>query len=99
MACYSKYAQFLPFSHPYTAQSVAKLFFDNIFKLHGMPATIVSNRDPLFTSTFWREIFKLQGTQLQMTSSYHPQSDGQTEVVNRCLENYLRCYIGDHPKS
>lgn len=95
----SKYAHFLPLSHPYTAQSVAKLFFDNIFKLHGMPATIVSDRDPLFTSTFWREIFKLQGTQLRMTSSYHPQSDGQTEVVNRCLENYLRCYIGDHPKS
>ncbi|RWR84947.1 Ty3/gypsy retrotransposon protein [Cinnamomum micranthum f. kanehirae] len=46
-----------------------------------------------------REIFKLQGTQLRMTSSYHPQSDRQTEVVNRCLENYLRCYIGDHPKS
>lgn len=67
---------FLPLSHPYLAHSVAKLFFENIFKLHGMPATIVSNRDPVFTCTFWKENFKLLGVQLQRSSSYHPQSDG-----------------------
>lgn len=75
---------------------------DNIFKLLGMPATIVSNQDPdypVFTSNFLREIFKLQGTQLQVTSSYHSQSHGQIEVLNRFLDNYLCCYTGDHPKS
>lgn len=55
----SKYAHFLPLTHPYTTTTVAQVFLDNIFKLHGMTTSIVSNRDPIFTSTFWEELFKL----------------------------------------
>lgn len=78
--------------------SVAKLFFDNIFKLHGLPETIVGDRDVTSTSSFWKELFKLQGTKLCFSSSYHPQSDGEIEAVNRVLEMYLRCFTYDHPK-
>ncbi|GKV48666.1 hypothetical protein SLEP1_g55467 [Rubroshorea leprosula] len=86
----------LPYN-TYSALTVAQAYMDNVFKLHGLPQEIVSDRDPIFLSNFWRELFKLQGVELQCSSAYHPQTDGQTEVVNRCLENYLRCMTGDRP--
>jgi hypothetical protein len=86
---FSKYAHFVPLSHPYTACSVAKAFFDHIVRHHGIPCSIVSDRDPVFTSTFWTELFTRIGVKLQMSSAFHPQFDGQSEVTNRIILMYL----------
>lgn len=90
---YSKFAHFVPLRHPYTAASVAKVFMDNIYKLHGLPKSIISDRDRIFTSKLWQLLFKLAGIQLRMSSAYHPQTDGQTERVNQCLKTFLRCFV------
>lgn len=94
---YSKYAHFIPLHHPFTAIMVAKAFMTNIFKLHGLPTTIVSDRDKIFTSLLWEQLFLRSDTKLHFTSAYHPQSDGQIERVNQYLEIYLRCFTHSAP--
>jgi hypothetical protein len=91
----TKYAHFCALSHPFKASTVATAFMETVQKLHGNPNVIVSDRDPIFTGHFWTELFSCLGTQLAHSSSYHPQSDGQTEIVNKCLEGYLRCFVSD----
>jgi hypothetical protein len=74
--CLSKYAHFYALQHPFTTSTVAQIFMDQIFKLHGMPHSIVYDRDPTFTSNFWQELFKLYNTQLHLSTAYHPWTDG-----------------------
>jgi hypothetical protein len=74
---FTKFAHFLPLKHPYTAFLVAKVFLYHVYKLHGLLTAIISDRDTIFTSNFWRELFQLAQVQLCMSSSYHAQSDGR----------------------
>jgi transposase InsO family protein len=90
---FTKYSHFIPLSHPFSAAVVVKAFFDTVYRLHGLPDSIISDRDKVFTSNFWKELFKPTKVTLSMSSSYHPQTDGQTERVNQCLETFLRCYV------
>jgi transposase InsO family protein len=95
----SKYAHFIALKHPYTAHSIAQTFMDNIVKLHGLPNSIITDRDTVFLSAFWKELFKLYKVNLQFSTTCHPKSDGQTERVNQCLEMYLRCAVHDSPNN
>ena len=95
---FSKYAHFIPLAHPYTAETVAKAFFADIVRLHGVPASIVSDRDVVFTSGFWKALFVASGCRLHMSSAFHPQSDGQSEGINRIIAMYLGCLTGDRPR-
>ncbi len=86
----SKLVHFIPTHDTASAEQVARLFIDNIFVLHGMPERIVSDRDPRFTGTFWSSMCEIWKCQRQFSTAYHPQTDGQTERVNRTLEDMLR---------
>jgi hypothetical protein len=90
---FSKYNHFIPLIHPFTAAVMSQSFLNNVYKLHGMPLAIISERDRVFTSKFWQELLKLAQVNLQMSIAYHPQTDGQTERVNQCLETFLRCFV------
>ena len=96
---FTKYAHYIPLSHPFTAFGVAKLYLENVFKLHGAPTTIILDRDKIFTSNVWQELMKLLGSNIHMSTAYHPESDGQTERLNQCLEQYLRCMCFLKPKT
>lgn len=95
---FTKYSHFIPLRHPFTAQTMARMVLDNVVKLHGLPKSMLSDRDRIFNSLFWKNLFQLVNTKLLMSSSYHSQTDGQTERVNQCLEMYLRCAVHDSPK-
>ena len=76
-----------------TAVQAAELFYKEVIRYHGVPLSIVSDRDPRFTSNFWKALWALLGTKLKMSTAYHPQSDGQTEVTNKTIENMLRHFV------
>jgi hypothetical protein len=95
---FSKYAHFIALGHPYTVSSVARAFFQEIVCLHGFPESIVSDRDPVFTGHVWRDLFRHVSVKLRMSTAFHPQTDGQSEVVNKIITMYLRCLTGDRPR-
>ena len=92
----TKMVHFVPTNDTIDAPGYAKLYFDTIVRLHGIPDTIVSDRDPKFTSHFWAALHKLLGTNLRLSTAYHPQSDGQSERANRLVEDFLRHYVNDY---
>src|SRR3954470_10517443 len=89
---FSKMVHFVPMKSNATAPDVAQLFFNNVFRLHGLPKVIVSDRDAKFTSKFWQSLFQTLGTKLAMSTAFHPQTDGQTKRTNQTLEDMLRAF-------
>jgi len=96
---FSKYATFISAPKLCSAEMTAQLFFKHIVKLWGVPVSIISDRDARFTGTFWTELFRMLGSTLNISSSYHPQTDGQTERFNSMLEEYLRHFIDARQKN
>ncbi|KAG4043865.1 hypothetical protein PC123_g20669 [Phytophthora cactorum] len=96
---FSKMAHLAAVPAEVTAVQTARLFVDMVFKHHGMPLDIVTDRDPRFTARFWQEVFTLLGTQLSMSTADHPQTDGQTERVNRVLGDLLKSYAHSFQQS
>ena len=88
---------FVPCTKASDATLIANLFFKEIVRLHGLPMSIVSDRDTKFVEHFWRTLWKKLGTNLNFSSTYHLQLDGQTKVTNRSLGNILRSLVSEHP--
>ena len=93
----TKAAHFIPLKTTHKEAYVVDIFIKEVARLHGIPKTIVSDRDPKFTSNFWTGLFKGFETNLNFSTTYHPKSDGQTERVNRVMEDILRMYLMDKP--
>src|SRR5438552_10218555 len=89
----TKQVHLIPTPKDVTAEGVAPLYFDNIYKLHGLPQGIISDRDMKFTGVFWRTLRKMVGTDLMMSIADHPQMDGQTEQMNRMIHQILRQFV------
>jgi Integrase zinc binding domain len=94
-----KYAHFIVLSHPITTIEVARVFLENVYQLHGLLVKIITDRDSIFTSLFWKELFKKLEISINLSTAYHPQTDGQSERLNQCLEQYLKCMTSQKPKT
>jgi hypothetical protein len=91
---FSKMVHLVPCKLTSTAEDVARLFVQHVFRLHGLPQHIVSDRNPRFTANFMRELCRLLGVHQGLSTAFHPQTDGQTEIVNRRMEDILRHFVG-----
>ncbi|MCO5596548.1 hypothetical protein L7F22_050613 [Adiantum nelumboides] len=94
---FSKQAHFIPVRKQITVEQMAKIFLVPVFKYHGMPRSIVSDRDLRMTGLFWRTLWQNLHSTLRFSSSYHPQTDGQSEIVNSAVLDLLKCYVSDNP--
>ena len=95
----TKSAHFLVVRMTFTLEELCRLYIREIFRLHGVPVSIVSDRDPRFTTHFWKSFQKAMGTQLTMSTTFHLQTDGQLERTIQVLENMLRACVLDHKDS
>lgn len=89
----SKMSHFIPTNINVTAEQTVQLFIDNVFKLHGLPSKIISDRGPQFTAKYWTQLWRTLQTRLNISTAYHPQTDGQTERTNSTLQSILRHYV------
>jgi len=89
----TKMAHFIPTAEKMSAEGLARLFRDNMWKLHGLPKSIISDRGPQFAAGLMRELNEILGIKSKLSTVFHPQTDGQTERVNQELEQYLRMFI------
>ena len=95
----TKSAHFIPINIKYSLDRLTSLYISEIVRLHGVPTSIVSDRDPRFTSRFWDSLHRALGTKLKLSSAYHPQTDGQTERTIQSLEDLLRACVLEHKGS
>ncbi|KAA0043143.1 pol protein [Cucumis melo var. makuwa] len=95
----TKSAHFVPGKSTYTASKWAQLYMSEIVRLHGVPVSIVSDRDARFTSKFWKGLQTAMGTRLDFSTAFHPQTDGQTERLNQVVEDMLRACALEFPGS
>jgi hypothetical protein len=93
----SKSAHFIPVKSTFKAINIAEIFMKEIFRLHGIPKMVILDRDIKFTSTFWKELFARINTNLNFSTSYHPQTDGQTKRTNQIIQDMLRMYVRTKP--
>jgi hypothetical protein len=90
---FTKMAHFTPCSKSITAEETAQLILDGIVRLHGLPEEIVSDKGPQFASKFWHRLFELLGVDIQLSSAFHLETNGQTQRTNQIFEQYLRCTV------
>jgi hypothetical protein len=90
---FTKQAHFIPCTMKITAEQLAKIYFKEIYRIHGLSRSIICDRDPRFTSVFWKSLFSQLQTKLNISSAYHPQTDGQTERTHRTIEQILRAFV------
>jgi hypothetical protein len=89
----SKSAHFIPIKSTFKDINIVEIFIKEIFRLHGIPKVVILYRDVKFTSAFWKELFAGINTNLNLSTSYHPQTDGQTKITKQVVENMIRMYV------
>lgn len=90
---FTKYAEMIPFCHNYTAEQLARVFLDRVVRYHGIPESIISDRDKLFTSNYWTTLLAAIGTKKKLSTAYHPETDGQTERTNQTMDRSSECTV------